>query len=139
MKEFKAKVLEIHEDVPDVFIIRLKRPKNFEFKAGQFIFIKKIINNIPAIRAYSISSSPKEKKYFELCVKKVKGGKVSPFLCSLKKGQILNFKGPAGKFILNSIPKTTLVFAATGTGYILLKIIEICEKTSAIGRESMAG
>ena len=130
MKVFKAKVLSIKQDVPDVYVIKLKRPKGFDFKAGQFIFVKRVVNGVPAIRAYSISSSPNEKNYFELCVKKVPGGKVSPYLCSLKKGQILEFKGPAGKFTLDSIPQKTLVFAATGTGISAIKslITYILEK-----------
>ncbi len=121
MNTFRVKVLEIQENVPNVFFIRLERPKNFKFQAGQFIFIKKIVNQIPAIRAYSISTTPQQKEYFELCVKKVSGGKVSPILCSLKKNQILEFKGPAGRFTLDKDIKGELVLAATGTGISAIK------------------
>lgn len=69
-------------------------------------------------RAYSIASSPDERRFLELYVVLVEGGKLTPRLWNVEQGGRL-FMDPRihGEFTLGDVPSDThLVFVATGTG-----------------------
>ena len=90
------------------------------FLAGQYLNIHLTINGMPVIRAYSISSSPKNARegYYELTLKYVQDGLVSRYvLDNWKEGDEVELSGPAGTFYYSPLRDAkTVVCLAGGSG-----------------------
>jgi ferredoxin-NADP reductase len=89
------------------------------FSGGQYIIVDSgivIAGDRIAKRAYSILSTDKDQRQFQLAVRKIGDGPGSNFMHSLQPGAELKFSGPWGKFIMEmGIDGDNLVFA-TDTG-----------------------
>lgn len=88
------------------------------FEAGQYINIFTEIDGVRTSRPYSISSSPKQRAYYEITVARIKDGFVSDFLLdSVKVGDKFEANGPAGVFRFQPVfhSKKSL-FLAGGSG-----------------------
>ncbi len=109
MKNFYClKVLDIKFLTKDSVCIRLDTSNIdstiFHFTSGQYITIKKNINNEDIRRSYSISSMPGDS--IEIGVKLVRDGLMSTYLIkTLKAGDSLEVMPPVGSFILNTNSK----------------------------------
>ena len=115
---------------PDLAILRIQPTDASaipDFKAGQFVTLGLQIpgEDKMTYRAYSISSPPEEKRYFELYIKLAREpvmGKLTSALFDLKVGDSLYWRKPAGAFTLEdrkadgSIDTRRLVLVASGTG-----------------------
>lgn len=116
---FNSKITEIEDITKDIKILRLSVPKNFEFKAGQYLSLSVFDEKGRKIRRpLSIANVPWD-NYVEFCVKLIKGGLASEFIRKAKKGDEVELFGPAGKFILDSEGKDKdkdLFFIAAGVG-----------------------
>lgn len=118
VKRVDARVAENIQATPTVNLIRVASENGnpFDFKAGQFAMARvpqasgKELN-----RPYSFASSPLEKRFFELCIKRVPGGPGSNYLCDLQPGQQITVSGPFGLFGLRDV-EPEIVFCASGTG-----------------------
>ena len=88
------------------------------FEAGQYINIFTVIDGVRTSRPYSISSSPRQRGYYEITVARIATGFVSDyFLDHVKVGDKFEANGPAGVFHYNPIShKKTSVFLAGGSG-----------------------
>ncbi len=86
-------------------------PADFEFNAGQFLSLNFGENKW---RAYSIASSPTEKK-LELIVRLIPNGMASEIFRKSELGDEFIFKGPFSDFGLAG-DEEKIVFCATGTG-----------------------
>lgn len=110
----------------DTFRILFTPPEVVDHKAGQFIGILIKDSQQPAcVRAYSLLTN--ENNDFELCIKKVEGGRATTFLSGLKEGDEIEYNYPLGLFVLdkNHERATSLNFIATGTGIVpLLAMLE---------------
>lgn len=116
IQKIKSKILEIKYLTKDTKKFVISVPRDFSFKAGQYILLEIQIKGKIQRRAYSIASEPNMKNIIELCIKKiVREGFVSE-LFKLKTNSKITFIGPAGKFFINEIPKNNLVFISVGTG-----------------------
>src|SRR3989338_369782 len=115
---FLSKVLEIINLKNDIVYCKMSVPENFEFNAGQYLSISVVDAEGKKIRRpYSIASSPNHKGFIELCVKRVENGLASNFICNLKKGDVVEFLGPIGNFVINeNSKKKDLIFISNGTG-----------------------
>jgi ferredoxin-NADP reductase len=118
MEKFKVRVLENIQETPTVYLLRLQRTdgKPLEFIAGQWVLARVEKDGGDVRRAYSVASPPHVKDHFELCIKRVEGGEMSPILTSMKEGEIFDCAGPYGKFVLVNPLETDVYFIATGTG-----------------------
>lgn len=88
----------------------------FQFKAGQYITIKKEISGQELRRAYSISSAPGTPE-ITIGVKHVDHGGFSHFANKeLKEGDILEVSAPEGRFIFDSKDKKDVIAFASGSG-----------------------
>lgn len=88
------------------------------FEAGQYINIFTEIDGVRTSRPYSISSSPKQRAYYEITVARIKDGFVSDFLLDdVKVGDRFEANGPAGVFRFQPVfhSKKSL-FLAGGSG-----------------------
>jgi ferredoxin-NADP reductase len=87
-----------------------------QFRAGQFVTARVETAEGTEIRPYSIASPPRDDLRFELCINRVNRGYVSNYLCDLKAGSVVDFKGPYGLFVISQPIERDVVFLATGTG-----------------------
>lgn len=115
---------------PDLAILRIQLADGSaipDFKAGQFVTLGLQIPGEDKItyRAYSISSPPEEKRYFELYIKLAREpvmGKLTSALFDLQVGDTLYWRKPTGAFTLEdrradgSMDNRRLVLVASGTG-----------------------
>ena len=128
VQEHILKIKEIIDETPTVKSFKVETPNisNIDFYSGQFFMVYFVDDpEIKIGRAYSIASSPMEKKYLEIALNKV--GPFTSKMFQLKEGDLLKFKGPYGKFYFNQEIKNDLVLIAGGTGITpLMGIIRYC-------------
>ncbi len=107
MSKFHALTIkEIRKETSKAVSIVFEVPSNlsseFKFTAGQYITIKKVINNTEIRRSYSICSSPNSGE-LRIAVKAIKNGLFSVFaITNLKEGDRLDVSPPEGKFTLKT-------------------------------------
>ena len=104
MESVQAKVSRIRNLTHDVreLELTLYEPEDISFKAGQFISfdISKEGYPYPVTRPYSIASPSSTSDRVLLLFNLVPGGPGSTYLFSLREGDPVRFKGPAGSFTL---------------------------------------
>ncbi len=88
------------------------------FQAGQYINLFVEIDGVQTARPYAISSSPAQRDYYDLTVKRVQDGFVTHYLLDhVKQGQQFLSTSPMGTFYHNPIfHGQDLVFLAGGSG-----------------------
>ncbi len=120
MQIFTANVGGISDLTHDVRVVRLdlRDPGEISFLAGQFVSFEVQTPELrfPVTRPYSIASPPSNRRVIDLLLNLVPGGPGSEYLFSLKSGDPVSFRGPAGTFVLREYPARRLLFVATGTG-----------------------
>jgi ferredoxin-NADP reductase len=121
-KRLSLKVSEVIEETATTKTLRLV-PTNAEkqlppFQAGQYINLFVSIDGVETARPYAISSSPSQRAYYDLTVKRVEGGFVTPYLLDkVDTGQLFSSTGPMGTFYHNPLfHGKELVFLAGGSG-----------------------
>jgi len=112
-------VLDIPGDLKD----------KFNYRAGQYITVEVEISGEKHRRSYSISSAPREDA-FAFTVKRVKGGRVSPFLVGgIGAGDTLTVSPPEGRFTMefDAAEKRAHYFFAAGSGITpVISLIKDC-------------
>lgn len=84
------------------------------YKAGQFFMVHVKDEEGECTRAYSLASGSSETG-FAMCVKLLESGRGSDFFRSKDLGDVLEFSGPFGHFVMKN-PEEEMVFVATSTG-----------------------
>lgn len=117
VQEHILKIFEIIDETPTVKSFKVHIPDDLDinFYPGQFFMVS--FPNDPEIktgRAYSISSSPVQKRHLEIALNEVAAFTKKMF--SLKPGDFLKFRGPYGKFYFNEGIKNNVILIAGGTG-----------------------
>ena len=116
----------------DIYECRFTRPREFDFRAGQFVlFDVPLLEDIANIqtRAFSIASAPSEEELL-FVIKLKDGGRASKWVAELlQQGDELRIQGPFGNFLLHTEQSNELVFIATSTGIAPFRsqIIDACE------------
>ncbi len=123
---FHATVLENKKLTDDVILLSLSVPKEFSFKAGQFVTIRVEKGEEFRLKSYSILSPPSQKGKMDLCIKIVEGGFASEILRKIRKGDSFQVKGPFGHFVFEEDDKNKeiwLIGGGTGVAplYCMLK------------------
>ncbi len=128
-------VSEMQRETPDTQTLRIKMPnldpkdRPFQFKPGQFVMVRPVINGKTIPRAYSIASSPTRASgddgFFDLTVRQTENPTVSKWLNDRKIGDEILFRGPYGNFYWDeNDPNSEQVFlAGGGSGVTPLKSI----------------
>lgn len=89
----------------------------FTFVPGQFLNVAFWIGGARMNRSYSISSSPTQREYVELTVKREPRGAVSRHIVDLLQvGDQIEAAGPVGKFTFNGSEADSIVLIAAGVG-----------------------
>lgn len=121
-KFHNIQVQDIFKETRDSAVVTFQIPEDlipeFQYKQGQHLTLKTIIDGEEIRRSYSLCSSPVENKW-KVAVKKINGGLFSTFINdTLKNGDFLDIMPPSGKFSVEvnpSMAKNYIVFAA-GSG-----------------------
>ena len=121
-KFHNIKIADIYKETKDCSVLSFEIPQElkqeFQYKQGQHLTLKSIINGQDTRRSYSLCSSPNE-NIWKIAVKKINGGLFSTFVNdTLKKGDVIEVMAPNGEFnveINADKPKNYIVFAA-GSG-----------------------
>lgn len=93
---------------------------NLGHMPGQFVMVKIPFRDGEA--AISISSSPTDQGHFELAIRMIDGGMITPALFELKPGTIMFIRGPFGRgFPLETLTGRDLMIVAGGTGLFPLR------------------
>ncbi|MFV3335212.1 FAD-binding oxidoreductase [Pseudomonas sp. NY15437] len=120
-KRLELEVAEVIEETPSTKTLRLvaaDRRALPPFQAGQYINLFVTIDGVATARPYAISSSPSQRIYYDLTIKRAKDGFVSNYLLDrVVEGQQLLSSGPMGTFHHNPLYHgDDLVFLAGGSG-----------------------
>jgi ferredoxin-NADP reductase len=114
-KEHIVKILEVVQETPKIRLLRLERPVGVEFFCGQFFMVSLVDDPLVKVsRAYSLASSPENKKHLEIGFEKV--GVLTTKLFEMRRGENLKIKGPYGKFFFDEMFKGELILLGAGTG-----------------------
>ena len=120
VKELKLVINEIIDTGKNAKIFRFTSETGYlpPFEAGQYINIFVEIDGVRVSRPYSLSSSPKERSYYEITIARVKDGFVSNYMLdNAKVGDKITANGPNGVFRYQPVfhSKKSL-FLAGGSG-----------------------
>ncbi len=89
----------------------------FTFVPGQFLNVAFGIGGARMNRSYSISSSPTQREYIELTIKREPRGAVSRHVVDLLKvGDLIEAGGPVGKFTFDGTEAENIVLISAGVG-----------------------
>ena len=118
----QLRVGSIVTETPSVKTFRLLPSSNdrflpFTFAPGQFLNVAFWIGGARMNRSYSISSSPTQREYVELTVRREPRGAVSRHIDDLLKvGDQIEVGGPVGKFTFNGTEADSIVLIGGGVG-----------------------
>ena len=108
----RTSVLKVTELSYDTKVFRIKMPRSFSHEPGQFVEL-----SMPGMgeAPISIASSPEEKGYIDLCIRKV--GTVTGAVHALKAGDTVYVRGPYGVgFPVEAIKGRDIVYLLGGLG-----------------------
>lgn len=120
----KTTVVEKTFFTDSIFRLRLARPDNFSYYAGQFLTI---FQSDTVGRSYSLASVPDLHDYLEFHIRLMPDGQISPWLANtLDIGDEVIISEPLGNCIyIGSAKSNSLLLIGTGTGIApLLGIVE---------------
>jgi ring-1,2-phenylacetyl-CoA epoxidase subunit PaaE len=127
------RIKKINRETDQCVSVEFEIPENlkqaFQFKQGQSLTMRTMLNGEEVRRTYSLCSSPIDNKW-KVAVKKVEGGSFSFFANeNLKEGDVLEVMEPVGKFYteLNSANKKNYLAFAAGSG--ITPVISIIKTT----------
>lgn len=114
----ETKLISIDKIGESYYIIKLEKPENYVFNAGQFarLSLDRSFENEKNFRVFSIASSSDEDCL--MFATKALPNKISLFkqaLFNMKKGEIIDISKPSGKFTLRD-EVSPLVLYASGIG-----------------------
>jgi ferredoxin-NADP reductase len=119
-KKIAARVTDIFQETPSTRTFRLAPADGYlpPFRAGQYVNWEVTIGNVRTGRAFSISSPPHQRGFYELTVKQMEPGFVSGHLLNtVAVGDAFTISGPAGFFYHEPLTDgNELVFIAGGSG-----------------------
>ena len=115
------RVARIFDETPTVKTFRLIDPLfgklPFTYLPGQFVTVTVSIGDQVIKRSYTISSSPTERDYCEITVKREERGAVSQFLHDqVHEDDTLQITGPSGRFTFVGEEATSIVLIGGGVG-----------------------
>ncbi len=115
------RVAAIFKETPTVKTFRLEDPEDgaipFIFLPGQFLTFLAEIEGMAVRRSYTIASSPAQRDYVEITVKREEQGAESRYLHDqVAVGDLLQVSGPAGNFTFTGEEAASIVLIAGGVG-----------------------
>ncbi len=117
----QLKVGSIFSETPNVKTFRFVSPDEsplpFAYLPGQFLTLSLKPDDKVVKRSYTISSSPTQRYYCEITVKREEHGLVSKYLCDhLTEGGTLDISAPGGRLTFTGKEADSIVLLAGGVG-----------------------
>ena len=118
----KSRVEAVRRLTPAVFEVdlRMEDPPEFDFEAGQWVSIP---FGPKTVRAYSLASPPSSRRLITLCADVAPAGIGSRWFRALKVGDLVEFKGPTGGFVLKRADPRRPLFVAEEIGIVPIRSI----------------
>ncbi|HTI71050.1 MAG TPA: 2Fe-2S iron-sulfur cluster-binding protein [Candidatus Limnocylindria bacterium] len=116
------RVNRIFDETPGVKTYRFTAmdggPIPFTYLPGQYVSLFPVIDGKRTPRSYTMASSPTQRHYCELTIKReAKGRGVSKYLHDgVQEGELLEVSGPAGKFTFTGAEAKSVVLIGGGVG-----------------------
>ncbi|HUL51858.1 MAG TPA: ferric reductase-like transmembrane domain-containing protein [Opitutaceae bacterium] len=115
------RVARIVQETPGVRTFRLAPPDGgrlaFEHRAGQYLILTLPIEGRKVVRTYTIASSPAQRAWCEITVKREDHGLASGHLHdSVREGDLFDVAAPAGRFTFDAAQSGSIVLIAGGVG-----------------------
>jgi len=111
--KWKAELLEVIDESPDVKTFRFEKPEGWTFLPGQYVMAFFPEKFGKKNRAYSIASSPNS-DYLELTIKLY--GLFTHHMWTLKPGDIWTVRGPYGHYTLDQSASNDVILISAGVG-----------------------
>jgi ring-1,2-phenylacetyl-CoA epoxidase subunit PaaE len=139
-KFHSIKVADIYKETKDCTVISFEIPNDlkseFQFKQGQHLTLRTMIDGNEVRRSYSLCSSPIENKW-NVAVKKINEGLFSTFVNEkLRKGDVLDVMAPNGTFFTEIDLKKAKNYIAFAAGSGITPILSIIKTHLALEPES---
>ncbi|MGH1383612.1 1,2-phenylacetyl-CoA epoxidase subunit PaaE [Kordia sp.] len=139
-KFHEIQVAEVHKETSDCTVITFNIPENlqkeFQYKQGQYLTLRKIINEEDIRRSYSLCSSPVDNEW-KVAVKQIPGGIFSTYAnTELKAGDTLELMAPAGNFYVEVDPKGNKNYIAFAAGSGITPMLSIIKTHLELEPES---
>lgn len=117
----RVRVAQIFGETPHVKTFRFVPCEGvampFTFAPGQFLQVCVNVGGKSVKRAYTIASSPTQRGFVEITVKREEGGLVSRFLHDdVGQGEVLDIEAPSGSFVFDGSEAESVVLIAGGVG-----------------------
>lgn len=117
----KLRLAGVFQETPDVKTFRFVDPEGgslpFTYLPGQFLTLTVEPGGKPIKRSYTIASSPTQRDYLEITVKREEKGVVSRFLHDgLKPNDLIDVSAPAGNLTFTGEDDDCIVLIAAGVG-----------------------
>jgi CDP-4-dehydro-6-deoxyglucose reductase len=120
----KARLIEWRELAPDVRHFLFEAAEPVTATPGQFFSFTAEIEGKAITRAYTLVAPAKGRR-FELCLNRVPGGRLSPWLFGLQPGEEAECKGPYGGFTLRGGSDVVMVAAGAGVAPFRAMLLDI--------------
>ncbi len=125
------RVAGIFQETPNVKTFRLMSPKGghvpFTHEPGQFLTIFADLGSKPVRRSYTIASSPCQRSFVEISVKREENGTESPYLHDqVAIGDLLHITGPMGTFTFTGEEAGSVVLISGGIGITPMMCVARC-------------
>jgi ferredoxin-NADP reductase len=129
-------VMTVVDKIPrteNAVTIRMKSISGYlpPFQAGQYINIYVTINGVRTSRPYSISSSPRQRDFYDITVARIENGFVTDYILDeMQFGDTVETSAPAGHFVYSPMYQSKdAVYIAGGSGItpFMSKILDVVE------------
>lgn len=111
-------VLKVTQISHNTKLIRFELPadKSLGLTIGRHITLRAEVDGAKVMRAYTPTSRIDQTGYFDLLIKSYEYGKLSSFLHTIRPGQVVEVRGPVGRFKYapNTYPRIGLIAGGTG-------------------------
>ena len=96
----KFHILDIIKVSYNTKLFRFEIPfgKSLNLPIGRHLSVRAHVNGTNVTRAYTPTSKPNQKGYFDLLIKRYEYGKLSSYVHTLKIGDAVDIRGPIGRF-----------------------------------------
>lgn len=137
----QLKISSIANETSNSYSIYFEKfPYEFRnYKAGQHVTLKIVVNNKTYYRTFSLSSSPTKDNFLRLTIKKIGNGFITNYLYNnFAINDTLSISEPVGNFFIEQNPANTrtLLFFAAGSGitpvYSMIKTVLHDEPNSKV-------
>lgn len=96
----QGRLLDRHYLAPDLLVARIETPRDFSYRAGQYVSLLLPEGNATVEKPFSIFSSPLQRDHMELLIQLKPGKAATAFFEKTNPGEAISWKGPFGNLVM---------------------------------------